>query len=224
MLPILFRNNLFDDLMDFAFPAPRDFGNIDRKLYGKHAAHVMKTDVHENESGYEVDIDLPGFKKEEIGLSLENGYLTVSASKGLDEKEEDKRGKLIRCERFSGSMSRSFYVGKNVLVRYDNQYIISEYDYDDPSENVGRDNLDPVDWLKCYSWNTAYYATNYYSYYAGSNASDECTSGGLAFPIRFLWDGGKASIICPFSLAESTFSGYYYTFYYGDIEYLKPNY
>ena len=110
LYPSIFNDSIFDNLMDFAFPAPRDFGNID----SKHAAHVMKTDVHENESGYEVDIDLPGFKKEEIGLSLENGYLTVSASKGLDEKEEDKRGKLIRCERFSGSMSRSFYVGKNV--------------------------------------------------------------------------------------------------------------
>lgn len=114
LYPSIFNDSIFDDLMDFAFPATRDFGNIDRKLYGKHAANLMKTDVHENESGYEVDIDLPGFKKEEIGLSLENGYLTVSASKGLDEKEEDKRGKLIRCERFSGSMSRSFFVGKNV--------------------------------------------------------------------------------------------------------------
>ena len=97
--------------MDF----PRmDFPDIDRKLYGKHAANVMKTDVHEHDGGYEVDIDLPGFKKDEINLSLENGYLTVNASKGLDKDEKDKKGKLIRQERYAGSMTRSFYVGEAI--------------------------------------------------------------------------------------------------------------
>ncbi|MBO5985312.1 MAG: Hsp20/alpha crystallin family protein, partial [Lachnospiraceae bacterium] len=80
----------------------------------KHAAQVMKTDVHEQENGYEVDIDLPGFKKDEITLSLENGYLTVGAAKGLDKDEKDKKGKLIRQERYAGSMQRSFFVGENV--------------------------------------------------------------------------------------------------------------
>ncbi len=95
--------------MDF----PRwDFGDIDRKLYGKRAAQVMKTDVHELDGGYEVDIDLPGFKKDEISLDLENGYLSVSAAKGLNEEEKDKKGKLVRQERYSGSMQRSFYVGE----------------------------------------------------------------------------------------------------------------
>ena len=97
--------------MDF----PRmDFPDIDRKLYGKHAANVMKTDVHEHDGGYEVDIDLPGFKKDEINLSLEDGYLTVNASKGLDKDEKDKKGKLIRQERYAGSMTRSFYVGEAI--------------------------------------------------------------------------------------------------------------
>ncbi|MBR1771601.1 MAG: Hsp20/alpha crystallin family protein, partial [Lachnospiraceae bacterium] len=85
--------------------------DIDRRLYGKNASHVMKTDVHEKEEGYEVDIDLPGFKKDEIQLNLENGYLTVSAAKGLDKDEQDKKGKVIRRERYAGSMQRSFYVG-----------------------------------------------------------------------------------------------------------------
>ena len=111
LLPSIFGENLLDDLMDL----PRfEFPDIDRKLYGKNAAHVMKTDVREHEDGYEVDIDLPGFKKDEIKLALENGYLTVAAGKALNSDEKDKKGKVIRQERYSGSMQRSFYVGENV--------------------------------------------------------------------------------------------------------------
>ena len=75
---------------------------------------MMKTDIREHEKGYEVDIDLPGFKKDEIGIELENGYLTVSAAKGLDKDEEDKKGKYIRKERYAGAMQRSFYVGEHL--------------------------------------------------------------------------------------------------------------
>ena len=74
----------------------------------------MKTDVHEHDDHYELDIDLPGFKKEEITIELNNGYLVVSAAKGLDEEDQTKKGKLIRQERYTGSMQRSFYVGDNV--------------------------------------------------------------------------------------------------------------
>ena len=110
LLPSIFGENLLDDWMEF----PRmDFPDIDRKLYGKHAQHVMKTDVHEHEDGFEIDIDLPGFKKDEINLSLENGYLSVHASKAFDQ-EQKKKGKLIRQERYSGSMQRSFYVGEHI--------------------------------------------------------------------------------------------------------------
>ena len=83
-------------------------------LYGKHASHEMKTDVRETDSGYEVDIDLPGFKKDEINIQLDNGYLSISAAKGLDKDEQDKEGKYIRKERYAGSMSRSFYVGNAI--------------------------------------------------------------------------------------------------------------
>ena len=111
LLPSIFEENLLDDWMDF----PRmDFGDIDRKLYGKRAANVMKTDVQEHDDGYELDIDLPGFKKDEIKITLENGYLSVSAAKGLDEEKKDKKGKLIRQERYAGTMQRSFYVGDAV--------------------------------------------------------------------------------------------------------------
>ena len=108
MLPSIFGENLFDELFDF--PALRELRNIDRTLYGRNASREMKTDVKEHEDQYEVNIDLPGFKKDEIQLSLEGGYLTVSATKGL-EKEEEKKGKLIRQERYAGSMSRKYENG-----------------------------------------------------------------------------------------------------------------
>lgn len=114
LYPSIFHDSIFDDLMDFDFPSFRDFGNVDKKLYGKHAANVMKTDVREHEDGFEVVMDLPGFKKDEITLDLENGYLTVTAAKGLDQDEKDKKGKLIRQERYAGTMCRSFYVGENL--------------------------------------------------------------------------------------------------------------
>ncbi len=112
MMPSIFGENLFDDFMnDFAFPA---FPDIDKTLYGKHAKNLMKTDVKDTEAGYEVDIDLPGFKKDEIQMELSDGVLTVSAEKGLDKDEKNKEGKYVRRERYAGGMSRSFYVGKHI--------------------------------------------------------------------------------------------------------------
>ena len=105
LMPSIFGENLFDDWMDFSFP------DIDKALYGKHAKNEMKTDVRETEDGYELDIDLPGFKKDEVTAQLDNGYLTIQASKGLDKEQKHKKGKYIRKERYAGSMSRSFYVG-----------------------------------------------------------------------------------------------------------------
>ena len=110
--PSIFGETLFDDFMDgFRFP---EFPDVDKALYGKHAKNMMKTDVKETEGGYEVDIDLPGFKKDEINIQLDNGYLSISAAKGLDKDEQDKEGKYIRKERYAGSMSRSFYVGNAI--------------------------------------------------------------------------------------------------------------
>ena len=109
LMPSIFGENLFnDDWMDFGFP------EVDKALYGKHVGNVMKTDVKETDTGYEVDIDLPGFKKDEINAQLDNGYLTISAAKGLDKDEKDKKGKYIRKERYAGAMSRSFYVGEGI--------------------------------------------------------------------------------------------------------------
>ena len=112
MLPSIFRDNLFDDMFDFDFD--KEFNRMMRPLYGKHAQNMMKTDVRETDNSYELDIDLPGFKKDEISVQLDNGYLSISASKGLDKDEENKNGKYIRRERYAGAMNRTFYVGDNL--------------------------------------------------------------------------------------------------------------
>ena len=112
-MPSIFGENLFDDdWMDFPFE--RDFWGRKNPLYGKNAKNIMKTDIRENDEGYELDIDLPGFKKDEITIDLDNGYLTISAAKGLDKDEQDKKGKYIRKERYAGAVQRSFYVGDAV--------------------------------------------------------------------------------------------------------------
>ena len=122
LTPSIFGESLFDDWMD-DFPFGKDFEKEFEKsmfpaknpLYGKHAKNLMKTDVRETDDAYEVDIDLPGFEKDEVTAQLNDGYITISASKGLDKDEKDKKtGKYIRKERYAGSMSRSFYVGEDV--------------------------------------------------------------------------------------------------------------
>lgn len=113
MLPSIFRDNLFDDMFDFD-DFDKEFNRMMRPLYGKHAQNMMKTDVRETDNSYELDIDLPGFKKDEIKVELDNGYLSISAAKGLDKNEENKDGKYIRRERYAGAMNRTFYVGDNL--------------------------------------------------------------------------------------------------------------
>ena len=113
MLPAIFGENLFDDF--FADPfGMMPAGRRSDPLYGKHAQNLMKTDVREKDNAYELDVDLPGFKKDEITVDLKDGYLTIGASKGLDKDQSDENGKYIRRERYAGVCSRSFYVGENV--------------------------------------------------------------------------------------------------------------
>lgn len=111
-LPTIFGENLMDVFDDFDRSFFRGFGNADRALYGKHAQNIMKTDVKETDEGYEVDVDLPGFTKDEIHLELNNGYLTISTEKSLEKTHENQRGKMLRQERYAGMMQRSFYVGE----------------------------------------------------------------------------------------------------------------
>jgi HSP20 family protein len=110
-LPTVFGENLMDVFDDFDRNFFRGFGSMDRALYGKHAQNMMKTDVKETENGYEVDVDLPGFKKDEIQLELDNGYLTISTRKTLEKEEKNQNGRMRRQERYAGAMQRSFYVG-----------------------------------------------------------------------------------------------------------------
>ena len=115
LAPSIFEENFIDDL--FGFPYMKEFDdmdrNMERKLYGRKASRMMKTDIREKDDNYEVSIDLPGFKKEDITVELNDGYITINASKNLD-RDEGKKGKLSRQERYAGSMTRSFYVGENV--------------------------------------------------------------------------------------------------------------
>ena len=128
MLPSIFGENLFDDFFD-------DFGEFDRMmnrfnretgkaLYGRKARNLMKTDVRDTGDGYELDVDLPGFKKDEVNVKLNDGYLTISAAKGLDKDDKDKKGNYIRRERYAGAMQRSFYVGdikgEDIRAKFEN--------------------------------------------------------------------------------------------------------
>ena len=116
LLPSIFGENLFDDFFDdVPFFDNRAENQIEKKLYGRHAHNVMKTDIKETDDNYELIVDLPGFKKDEIKVSLEDGYLTIEAAKGLDEDEQEKKTcKYIRKERYAGACQRSFYVGDNL--------------------------------------------------------------------------------------------------------------
>ena len=111
LMPSIFGESLFDDfdnLMNFSFP------DVDKTLYGKHAKNLMKTDVRETEDAYEVDIDLPGFKKEDVKIQLKNGYLNIQATREEKKDEKDDKGKYVRRERYTGTCNRSFYVGSSI--------------------------------------------------------------------------------------------------------------
>ena len=114
-LPTVFGENLFDVFddfdRDFFRGFFRGFGRPEHVLYGKNASRLMKTDVKETDEGYEVDVDLPGFNKDEIKLDLNNGYLTISTEKSLN---KENKGKMLRQERYVGTMQRSFYVGESI--------------------------------------------------------------------------------------------------------------
>ena len=109
LLPSVFGESLFDDFFD-------DFTRPTRNLvrYNAPGTNIMKTDIREHEHGFELDIDLPGYKKEDVNAELKDGYLVISASNKGENDEKDKKGEFIRRERYYGSCSRSFYVGEEI--------------------------------------------------------------------------------------------------------------
>ena len=112
MLPSIWSENLFDDFFGDSFE--KHFFPARDALYGKHAKNLMKTDVKELDGSYEMDIDLPGFKKDEVSVELDGGYLTISAQRNEELDDKDNEGRYIRQERATGSCARSFYVGKEL--------------------------------------------------------------------------------------------------------------
>ncbi len=114
LTPKVFEENLFDDWFNGFDLMDREMERMNRKLYGKHSGREMLMDVNEKDDHYDVEIDLPGFKKEDISVELNDGYMTITASKGIEENDENKKGKVVRQERYAGTLSRTFYVGENV--------------------------------------------------------------------------------------------------------------
>ena len=92
--------DLFDTMFDSFLPT--------------NSNNMMRTDVHEKDGYYDLDIELPGYKKEDIAMEISDGYLNIKATRTNSDEEKDERGNLIRQERFYGSISRSFYVGDNI--------------------------------------------------------------------------------------------------------------
>lgn len=111
LMPRIFHDDLFDDFWEFPFDT-RDQKRMEKKLYGHHGKNVMKTDIKETKDGYELEMDLPGFTKEEVTVSLENGNLTIRAAKERNQNETQKKsGRYIQRERYAGVCERTFYVG-----------------------------------------------------------------------------------------------------------------
>lgn len=141
--------------------------------------------------------------------------------------EGDFKRLYFRIKDFGDRQQGSFFknkitTGSYVLVRYEDCYLLNNFEKFD--DKVAIDNLNPYSYQLIYNWNPSYYATTYYSYQYGSSSQNACTSGGLAFPVRFMWFGGEAELIVPFSLVSSEFTSNYYTLYYGTVRYTKPNY
>lgn len=116
LMPSIFADDLFDEFMrDFPFYDDRNERRMEKKLYGHHAKNLMKTDIKELDNGYVLEMDLPGFHKEDIQASLKDGCLTITASKNIDRENQDNDGgRYIRRERYSGTCERSFFVGEEV--------------------------------------------------------------------------------------------------------------
>ena len=127
LMPSVFGTDMFDSFMrDFPFyyDDNKEEDKVEKKLYGRHGKNLMKTDVQEHEDGYTLEMDLPGFTKDEIKVEEKNGYLTISASKALEQDSKEKEsGRYIHRERYTGACQRSFYIGEDI----ENEQIKAEF-------------------------------------------------------------------------------------------------
>ena len=108
MMPSIYNNGLFDDFFDGFFAEPA------RKAPERKRFDLMRTDIKELDNAFELDIDMPGCKKEDVKAQISDGYLIISASTKSENEEKDEQDKFIRRERYSGSMSRRYYVGDQI--------------------------------------------------------------------------------------------------------------
>ncbi|MCR5255393.1 MAG: Hsp20/alpha crystallin family protein [Acetatifactor sp.] len=110
LMPSILTNNFFDDLFDDFVEPARNFAPATTSTFSK----LMKTDIKEHENGFDLAIELPGYRKEDVNAELKDGYLIISAQTTKDNDEKDEHGRYIRRERYSGNCQRSFYVGENI--------------------------------------------------------------------------------------------------------------
>lgn len=205
-------------------PFNNNFGHIitkDEDWVNTITKDVVTDSIHPEKAGIELEqwyrIDEGDFKR--LYFCIHNW-----GEDGLNAKRAS--GSQITDQEYKDAMrnGKKFYTGKNALVRFDNLYLLNDFDYDNLSNNTKIDNLDPLSFKIIYNWTPYYYSNQYYGYNYSSSTSYECGSGGLGFAPRFLWEGGEVSLIVPFSLVESDYSQYYYTLYYGQVRYSRPNY
>lgn len=183
--------------------------------------------------------DYAGIDAIEIDEDILNSWTTKVLADSIDPStilvkdqwykvtEGDFKRLYFRIKDFGQRQEGSFFknkinVGSYVLVRYEDAYLLNNFEKFD--DKVAADNLSPYNYQIIYNWSTNYYSSMYYSYGNSTSQANVCTSGGLAFPVRFMWFGGEAELIIPFSLVSSEFSNSYYTIYYGTVRYTKPNY
>lgn len=105
-----FADNVFDDFFDDSFWNTPG-------LFRSMSTNAMKTDIRDRDAFYQIDMELPGFAKDDVQAELKNGYLTIRANHSADNEEKDENGKFLRRERYSGSYQRSFYVGDTVTEK-----------------------------------------------------------------------------------------------------------
>lgn len=134
LMPTIFGERLFDNFMDdFGFPS------VDRISASKNTSNLMRTDIKETEGNYELEIELPGYKKEDVKAELKDGYLTISAQTSKSNDQKDEEGNYLRRERYTGSCSRTFYVGKDlkqedIHAKFENGILILDFPKEAPQQ------------------------------------------------------------------------------------------